>query len=172
MGGVPVALLGTGDASCRAGLDRRANEADVGTGLSRCDARGRLADVRAVETDPNHADQLLQVVLAQAGVRAGGAARTTVETLLGTPNKRPAVVAGRKWVQRNDVAKGHQPQRGGRTRNPRHRRVQRDRRRSQGEPTRSANSITPGLPSGCSPRTSKAPRTRSGRRRCSSRSSG
>src|ERR671912_662210 len=111
VGGVPVALLGTGNARCRAGLDRRADEADVGTGLPGCDARGRLADVCAVETDADHADQVRQVALAQAGVGAGGAAGTAIETLLGTPKERVSKIASRQRVQLHVLAKGHLPER-------------------------------------------------------------
>jgi hypothetical protein len=131
VGGVPVALLGTRDARPRARLDRRADEAAVGTALPRRDARGRLADVRAVETDADDADQLRQVALAQAGVGAGGAAGTAIETLLGTPKERLAEIAPRQRVQLHDLAKGHLPERAGEPAIRGIREVQRDRRRSR-----------------------------------------
>ena len=111
VGGVPVALLGAGGARRRASLDHRSNEADVGTALPGRDARGRVADVRAVESDADNAGQLRQVALAQAGVGAGGAAGTAIETLLGTPKERLAKIASRQGVQLHDLAEGHLPER-------------------------------------------------------------
>jgi len=131
VGGVPVALLGARDACRRAGLDRRADEADVGLALPGCDARGRFTDVRAVETDANHADQLRQVALAQAGVGAGGAAGTAIQTLLGTPKESVSKIAARQRVQLHDLPKSHLPERAGELAIRRHTRVQRDQRRSR-----------------------------------------
>jgi hypothetical protein len=56
-----VAFLGAGDARRRAGLDHCADEADVGTALPGCDARGRVADVRAsraTRIPPRHGSRL------------------------------------------------------------------------------------------------------------------
>jgi hypothetical protein len=107
VGGMPVALFGTGDARRRAGLDRRADQADIGTALPRRDARGRLADVSTVESDADHAGQFRQVALAQAGIGAGGAAGAAIEAFLGAPEQRFAKVASRQRVELHDLAKGH-----------------------------------------------------------------
>lgn len=115
--GVSIALFGTGDARCRAGLDRRANEAHVATGLPRRDARSRLADVSAgvsaLETDADDLNQLRQIVLAQAGVCARCALGAAIETRLGTPKERIAVIAARQRPRLHDCAEGHLPERAG-----------------------------------------------------------
>jgi hypothetical protein len=58
VGGVLLALLGARPAGCRAGLDRRAEDAEVRLGLPDEDAGGGLADVGAVEAESNAADHL------------------------------------------------------------------------------------------------------------------
>jgi hypothetical protein len=104
---VTVALLGAGDACDCAGLDRRADEPDVRTTLARRDPRGRVADVGAVEGDTDHADQRAHVVLSQARVGAGGAARSAIDAFLGASEKPLANIACRQRVQLDDLAKGH-----------------------------------------------------------------
>ena len=88
--GVTVALLGAGDACRRASFDGRANESHVRTALPHGDARCRVADVRTVEADTNHTDQILHVALAEAGVCAGRAACPAIETFLRASQERLA----------------------------------------------------------------------------------
>jgi hypothetical protein len=68
VGGVPLALLAAGAAGYCAGFDDGADDTQVGRGLADHDAAGRLAEIGAVEVDSNAVNQLLQVVLAEAGV--------------------------------------------------------------------------------------------------------
>ena len=95
VGGVPVALLGAGDACRRAGFYGPANESDVRTALPHCDARRCVADVRTVEADANHTDQRLNVALAEAGVCAGRAACPAIDTFLRASQESIASVASR-----------------------------------------------------------------------------
>jgi hypothetical protein len=77
--GVPLTLLATGTTGRRTGLDRCAEDADIGRGLAGEDAARGVAGVGAIEVEANAADQLLHVLLAETGVGAAGAGSGTVE---------------------------------------------------------------------------------------------
>ena len=70
VGRVLLALLAAGAAGHRARLDRRAEDAEIGLGLSDEDSAGGTAGIGAVEAEANAADQLLYVRLAEVGVGA------------------------------------------------------------------------------------------------------
>ena len=99
MGGVPLALLATAAAGCRAGFDHDADDTQVGRGLADHDAAGRLAEVGAVEVDSDAGDQVLQVFLAEAGVGAAGAGSGTFDALLDAAQERVAIKAARLWMR-------------------------------------------------------------------------
>jgi hypothetical protein len=98
MGRVPVAFLGTGKAGRCTGINRCAEESEIWRGLPRHDAASGVAGVGAIEVEANAADQLLQIVLAQTGVGAGGAAGGAVEALLDTAQERLAIEVRWLWV--------------------------------------------------------------------------
>src|SRR5207247_402649 len=107
MGGVPLALLATGAAGRRAGLDRCADDAEIERGLAGHDAAGGLACVGAVEAEANAADQLLQVFLAEAGVGAAGTGSGTVDAVLDTAQERVAIKAARLWMRLDHFSNCH-----------------------------------------------------------------
>ena len=80
--GVAPALRTTGAACHQAAFERCANHADVGRGLAGHDAAGGIADVRAVETEANAADQVPDVVFAETRVRAADASGGAVEAVV------------------------------------------------------------------------------------------
>jgi hypothetical protein len=86
--GVPLTLLATGTTGRRTGLDRCAEDADIGRGLAGEDAARRVAGVGAIEVEANAADQLPHVLLAETGVGAAGARSGTVEALVDTAQER------------------------------------------------------------------------------------
>src|SRR5213078_2507694 len=59
--GVPVALLGTGEAGDATRFDHRADKAQVRRGLAGHNSAGRVADVGAVEAEANAAHRLPNV---------------------------------------------------------------------------------------------------------------
>ncbi len=99
VGGVPRALIATGAAGRRAGLDRCADDAQIGRSLAGEDAAGGLADVGAVEVETNATDQLLHVVLAETGVGAARAGSGTVQALVDATQERVAIKAGLLWMR-------------------------------------------------------------------------
>ena len=107
VGGVPLTLLTTDAASRRAGFDRRADDDEIRRGLASHDASGRLARVGAVEVEPDAADQLLQVFLAEARVGAAGTGSGTVEAVLDAAQEHVAIEAARLWMQLDDLLNRH-----------------------------------------------------------------
>jgi hypothetical protein len=81
VGSVLLALLGARPTGCRAGRDRRAEDAEVRLGLPDEDAAGGLADVGAVEAESNAADHLPHVRLCEVGVGAARARRRAFDAL-------------------------------------------------------------------------------------------
>jgi hypothetical protein len=69
LGGVQLALFGIRLAHNRAGLDRRAEDAEIRLGLPDQDAARGVADLGAVEAEATGAKQLLCVRLSKVGVR-------------------------------------------------------------------------------------------------------
>jgi hypothetical protein len=104
---VAFALLGTGEAGRRAIFDRCAKESEIRFGLPCQDAAGCVACVGAVEVEPYAADQLMQITLAQTGVRAGNAAGGAVEALLNAPQKRLLIEVYWLRVELEDLRPGH-----------------------------------------------------------------
>jgi len=88
MCGVTLALCGTGQACRRARLDHGLDNARVGLRLAHQRAASVVANVRAVEVEPNTAHERRQVVFAEACVRAGCAAGCAVDALADTSQHR------------------------------------------------------------------------------------
>jgi hypothetical protein len=107
MGGVSVALLGTGEAGRRTGFDHRTDETEIRLGLACDDTSGCIACVGAVEAEANAADQLADVVLGEIGVGTTRAAGGAVKARVDTAQERLAIDAGLLWMQFDDLAKGH-----------------------------------------------------------------
>ena len=105
--GVPLALLAAGAAGRRTGLDRCAGDREIGFGLAGEDPARRLTGVGAVETPAYAADQVLDVVLAEAGVGAGGARGGAVEAVVDAAHERVAIGAGWVWMRLDQLLNGH-----------------------------------------------------------------
>lgn len=69
---------------------RRRSRGDV-LGLAAEGARGRVADVRAVEAESDAPPHLGHVILRQVGIGAGGAALEAGETLVDAPGQQVSV---------------------------------------------------------------------------------
>jgi hypothetical protein len=96
---VPLTLLPTSATGRRTGLYRCAEHADIGCGLAGHDAARGAAGIRAIEIEANAADQLLQLLLAETGVSAAGAARGTVEALGDAAQESVSIKARRLWMR-------------------------------------------------------------------------
>ena len=105
--GVPFAFLATGEAGRRTGFERRADHAEISRGLPCHRAAGGVAGVGAVEVQPNAADQLSQIVLAQARIGACGTACSAVEALSDTAQECVAIQISRRWMRFEDLFEGH-----------------------------------------------------------------
>jgi hypothetical protein len=101
--GMPVALLATGQAGRPTGFDGCMNETEIRHGLPKQDPSGPVADVSAVEVELNAAHQFRQVILAQTGVCAGGAARAAVEAFADAAKDNVSILGGRQRVQLEDL---------------------------------------------------------------------
>src|SRR5919109_3975724 len=107
--GVVLTLFATGPARQHAGLNRCADDADVGRGLAGHDAAGGLAQVGAIETKANAAHQPLHVALAEVGI---GAARTrggAVDARLDTAHHHVTIAARRMRVGLEHLSSRHGP---------------------------------------------------------------
>jgi hypothetical protein len=107
VGGVPVALRGTGEAGDGTGFDHCADKAHIRRGLADHDAASRLAGVGAVEAETDAAHHLFHVVLGEVGVRTSRTAGGTIEALADTAQERVAIEARRLWMRLNDLLEGH-----------------------------------------------------------------
>jgi hypothetical protein len=107
VGGVPIALLGTGEAGHRTRFDDCPNQAQIRRRLAGHDAAGRVAGVGAVEAEANAAHHLPHVVLGEIGVGTAGTARGAVEALVDTAQEGDAIDVGRLWMQLKDLLKSH-----------------------------------------------------------------
>jgi hypothetical protein len=101
--GMPLALLATGKAGRPTGFDGWMNETEIRHGLPKQDASGRVADISAVEVESNAAHQFLQIILAQTGVRAGGATCAAVEAFADAAKDGISILGGRHRVQLEDL---------------------------------------------------------------------
>jgi hypothetical protein len=109
VGGVPVALRGTGKAGDGTGFDHCANKTQIRRGLADHDAGARLAGVGAVEAETDAAHHLFHVVLGEVGVGTSRTAGGTIEALGDTAQERVTIEAGRLWMRLNDLLEGHVP---------------------------------------------------------------
>jgi hypothetical protein len=107
VGGVPIALLGTGEAGHRTRFDDCSDQAQIRRRLARHDAAGRVAGVGAVEAEANAAQHLPHVVLGEIGVGTAGTAGGTIEALFDTAQERVAIEARRLWMRLKDLLKCH-----------------------------------------------------------------
>jgi hypothetical protein len=107
VGGVPVALLGTGEAGDATGFDQCADKAQVRCGLAGHDAAGRVADLGAVEAEANTTHHLPHVILSEIGVGTTRTAGGTIEALVDAAQHGVAIETSRLWMQRKDLVKGH-----------------------------------------------------------------
>jgi hypothetical protein len=107
VGGVPIALLGTGEAGHRTRFDDCPDQTQIRRGLAGQDAAGGVAGVGAVEAEANAAHHLPQVVLGEIGVRTAATAGGTIEALVDTAQERVAIEAHRLWMGVKDRLKGH-----------------------------------------------------------------
>ena len=97
--GVPLTFLSTCATGRGTGLDRCAEQADIGRGLAGEDATSGVAGVGAVEVEANAADQLPHVLLAETGVGATGARSGTVEAVVDAAQQRVSTEACRLWMR-------------------------------------------------------------------------
>jgi hypothetical protein len=107
MGGVLLALLGARPTGRRAGLDLRAEDAEVRLGLPDEDAAGGLAGVGAVEAESNAADQLRHIGLCEVGVGAARARRRAVDALFDAAHERITIENGGARVCLEHVSNRH-----------------------------------------------------------------
>jgi hypothetical protein len=80
--GMPIALFAACPANLGAGLHDGAGETRVELRLPAQDAPRSSADITAVQTEPDAADQHVDVALAQASIRASDAALSAIEARL------------------------------------------------------------------------------------------
>ena len=91
MGGVLLALVTARPAGDRAGLDGRAENAEIRLGLPDEDATGGGADVRAVQTEANATTLLLYVRLGEVGVGVARARRGTFDAIVDAAHQEAAI---------------------------------------------------------------------------------
>ena len=107
VGGVPVALLGTGQASHCTDFDHCTDKAQIRPSLACHDAAGRVAGIDTVEAETNAANHLPHVILREISV---GTARTTggaIEALIHAAQKHVAVEPRWLWMCLKDRSKSH-----------------------------------------------------------------
>ena len=107
VGGVPVALRGTGEAGDGTGFDHCADKAQIRRGLAGHDAASRLAGVGAVEAETDAAHHLFHVILGEVGVGTSRTAGGTIEALGDAAQERVAIEARRLWMRFKDLLEGH-----------------------------------------------------------------
>jgi hypothetical protein len=107
MGGMPLALITTGMAGGRAGLDHCSEDPEIRRGLTYSDTGGSVAGVGTVEAEANAAHHLVHVVLREIGVGATCAAGGTLEALFDTAQKRVVIDTCRLWMCLDYVLKCH-----------------------------------------------------------------
>jgi hypothetical protein len=105
--GVALALLATGTACHQAGLDRRAHDADIRSGLPRHDSPRGFADVGAVQARANAAYHLLQVALAEICVGAARAGGGAPAARLDAPSDRVEIADGRLGMGLEHLSNRH-----------------------------------------------------------------
>ena len=104
VGGVALALFGARTAHDDARLDRRSDDAQIDFGLAGQDAADAVADVGAVEVEPDAPGEVQSVRLAKAGIRAGGARGGTVVAVVDRAQQQVAIQADRPGMPLDDVS--------------------------------------------------------------------
>src|SRR5436305_14660523 len=104
---VAVTFIGGGSTGRHAGLDRSADDLERRLGLARDHPAHCVADVGAVETEPNAANHLRHVRLSQAGVGTARAGGRTVEALLDAAQEQLAVESDRPRLPLDDFSNSH-----------------------------------------------------------------
>jgi hypothetical protein len=107
MSGMPLALITTGLAGRRAGLDYRSEDAKIRRGLTDRDPGGSAAGVGAVEAEANAAHHLVHVVLREIGVGATRAAGGALEALFDTAQECVVIDTCRLWMRLDYVLNRH-----------------------------------------------------------------
>jgi hypothetical protein len=107
MMGVPLALISAGTAGCGAGLDGRAEDADIRLRLARHHAAGGGAQIGAVKTQANAADHVSDVLLGETRVGASSARGAAVDAVFNAAKKHLAIGAGWVWMRRDDLSNTH-----------------------------------------------------------------
>jgi hypothetical protein len=98
----------SGDTAGRhASFDRGAKNADIGGGLPCRNARGRRADVAAVETEAYAADQVLDVGLGERRIRTARTGIRTVRALGNAANERGPINTRRLRMRLDDLSNCH-----------------------------------------------------------------
>jgi hypothetical protein len=95
--GVPFALVAAEAAGGRARLERGGNRLRLERRLARDDAADRVAQIGAIEVEPDAEDQIVDGLLAEAGIRTRGAGLGAVEAGADAGDQR-VVVKGRSGV--------------------------------------------------------------------------
>ena len=104
---VALALNGARTTHDDARLDRCPNDAQIDFGLAGQDAADRVADIGAVEIEPDGPDQLQCVWLAKTGVGAAGARGGTVVAVVNTAQEQVTIQADRPGMSLDDVSNRH-----------------------------------------------------------------
>jgi hypothetical protein len=105
--GVPLALISAGTAGCGAGLDGRADGAEIVFRLARHHAAGGVAQIGAIKTQANATDHVSNVLLGETRVGASSARGGAVDAVFNAANKRLAIGAGWVWMRRDDLSNTH-----------------------------------------------------------------
>jgi hypothetical protein len=104
---VALALNGARTTHDDARLDRCPNDAQIDFGLAGQDAADRVADIGAVEIEPDGPDQLQCIWLAKTGVGAAGARGGTVVAVVNTAQEQVTIQADRPGMSLDDVSNRH-----------------------------------------------------------------
>jgi hypothetical protein len=104
---VTLALLATGSARDRTGLNRCANDAELGGGLPGHYAARRVTHIGAVEAAVNAANQFLQLGLAEVGVSAARTGRSALDACLDTADHRIEILANRLRMRLQHLSNRH-----------------------------------------------------------------
>jgi hypothetical protein len=107
VGSMALALFGTNEAGNRAGFDRCADEPKIRQSLPVNDAAGRVADVGAIEVEPNAPHQVRQILLTQTSIGACHAARRTVDALANASQEQLAIQGRRLGMSLEHLLKRH-----------------------------------------------------------------
>jgi hypothetical protein len=107
MGGMPFALITTGLAGRRTGLDHCPHDAKIRLGLTDHDPGGSGARVGAVEAQANATHHLVHVGLREIGVGTTRAGCGAVEALFDTAQKRVVIDTRRLWMCLDYVLNRH-----------------------------------------------------------------